>query len=231
MRRAVTVIALWASGCAVDPLPEPPVTEPQLLGDFDGGVCGECDGQASLTGAPGSVANADVLWAVNLDLEAAPVVVPVDADGSFGLFIPAVEGNEVRIQARAGDQRSAPLDLVMLLDGGVAVAPRPLAGCFVVAPELALPNTAVGATGAAVLRLEHTCAAPLQVDAVALRAASTDFAVSAPSLPLVLAPGEFVDVAIDFTPAGAGLREEVLLVEISQPEVDRRPITLFGRAP
>ncbi|MEJ7730362.1 MAG: hypothetical protein WKG00_14230 [Polyangiaceae bacterium] len=231
MRRFAALFAVLAVGCGVDPLPEPPAPAPQLLGDFDGGVCSACDGQASVSGASGSVVDADSVWAVNLDREAPPVVVPVASDGSFGLFLPAIEGDEIRIQARRDDLRSTPLDLVMLVAGGVDEAPRPLSDCFVLPLELAFADTAIGGLTAGSVRIEHGCAAPLQVDAVVLRAPSSDFSVSVPTLPIVLAPGEFLDVAIDFSPPGAGLREEVLLIEVSQPEVDRRPITLFGRAP
>jgi hypothetical protein len=229
MRRFAALFAVLAIGCGVDPLPEPPA--PALVGDFDGGVCIACDGQAGLSGGPGSVRDADTLWAVNLDRDFPPVTVPVAADGSFGLFLPAVEGDEIRIQARRDDLRSAPLDLVMRMTGGVEEAPRPLSDCFVLPLELELADTAIGEVTSDLVRVAHGCVAPLQVDAVVLRAPSSDFTVSVPALPIVLAPGEFLDVAIDFSPPGAGLREEVLLIEVSQPEVDRRPITLFGRAP
>ena len=143
MRRFALLFAILGVGCGVDPLPDPPVTEPSLVGGFDGGVCAQCDGQAKLSGGPGSVVAADVLWAVNLDLETPPVTVPVDADGSFAFFLDAVEENEIRLQARSGDLRSAPLDVVMPFEGGVQPASRPLADCFVVQPELELADAAV----------------------------------------------------------------------------------------
>jgi hypothetical protein len=231
MRRFAALFAMLAVGCGVDPLPEPPGPGPELIGGFEGGVCTECDGQARLAGGPGSVLDADSIWVVNLDRGAPPVVVPVADDGSFGLLLHAIEGDEIRIQARRDELRSTPRDLVVPLDGALEDAHRPLADCFVLPPELAFADTDIGDTTSQTVRIEHSCAAPLQLDAVVLRAPTSDYVVSAPALPIVLAAGEFVDVAIDFSPPGAGLREEVLLVEVSQPEVDRRPITLFGRAP
>lgn len=226
MRRFAVLFAVLLAGCGVDPLPEPP----SLVGDLLGQACGACDGQGKVTGRPGSVTGADRIWVVNLDGQEPPVTAPVAADGSFELFVSAMEGDEIRLQARRDELRSEPRDAVMVTSGALGAAPRPLSSCFVVAPELAFTDTTVGDAAPKALRLQHTCAAPLQIDAVTLRAPSADFTVTAPAVPLVLAPGAFADVSVDFAPSAVGLREEVLLIEVAQPEVDRRPVTLFGRA-
>ncbi|WP_438018808.1 hypothetical protein WMF18_06890 [Sorangium sp. So ce315] len=216
-----------AAGCGVNPIPEPPAA-PEL-GDVTGDLCPACDeGLVDLAGGPESARNADVVWAVNLDGTAPPAVAEVAADGSFALALEAALGDEVRVQARRGDQRSAPADLVVAI-GPLEPAPRPLAGCFDVAPELELPDTPVGEVSTALLRIEHGCADPLVIDAIALRAPAADLAVQAGPTPVVVAPGEPLDVLVELRPGAPGLREEVLLIEASSPAVTRRAVTLFGR--
>jgi hypothetical protein len=228
MRRLLAISALVLAGCTVDPLPEPPSAEPELVGEFHGETCLVCDAQGKLAGGPGSVESADSIWVVNLDGTEPPQTAPVKSDGSFELFVSALDGDEIRLQARKGDLRSEPIDLVMAVDGVLELAPRPLDDCFLLAPELQLPDTAVASSAPAIVRLEHTCDAPLSLELIGLRAPTPDFEVAAPGTPLVLASGEFVDVAVEMHPSAGGLREEVLLVEVSSPAVDRRAVTLFG---
>ncbi|WP_437738777.1 hypothetical protein [Sorangium sp. So ce1335] len=227
MRWLTILLAACAVGCGVNPIPEPPAA-PEL-GDVVGRLCPVCDGEAAeLVGGPGSARNADVVWAVGLDRSAPPAVAEVAADGSFVLTVEVAPGEEVRVQARRGEQRSAPEDLVVAV-GPLKRAPRPLAGCFDVAPELELPDAPVGEVSAAVLRIEHGCADPLAIDAIALRAPAADLAVQGGAAPVVVAPGEPLDVRVELRPGAPGLREEVLLIEASSPAVTRRAVTLFGR--
>ncbi|MGK3973456.1 hypothetical protein WMF38_17290 [Sorangium sp. So ce118] len=229
MRWLAVLLVAFVAGCGVNPIPEPPAA-PEL-GDVSGGVCMVCDtGQVDLAGEPGSARNADAVWAVNLDGTAPPAVAEVGADGSFVLALDVHLGDEVRVQARRGEHRSAPADLVVA-DGVLNRAPRPLADCFHVEPELELPDTAVGEVSTGVLRLEHDCAAPLTIDALALRAPA-DLGVEDVSAPVVLAAGEPLDVRVELRPSAPGLREEVLFIEASSPAVTaviRRAVTLFGR--
>ncbi|WP_437677855.1 hypothetical protein [Sorangium sp. So ce131] len=216
------------AGCGVNPIPEPPST-PELLGDVVGVGCDVCDREViDLAGGPGSVRNADVVWAVNLDGTAPPEVAAVGVDGSFLLPLEASFGDEVRLQARRGESRSEPADLIVA-DGVLESAPRPLADCFHVEPELALADTAVGEVSTGALRLEHGCAAPLAIDAITLRAPSAELSLQGGTAPVVLAPGESMDVPVEFRPSAPGAREEVLLIEVSSPAATRRAVTLFGR--
>lgn len=228
MRRLLALGVLALAGCGVDPLPEPPAA-PKLVGDVVTDACPVCDGQTRIHAGPGSVVDADTIWVADLDQPLPIVTAPVANDGSFEVFFDAIEGDELRLQARRGDLRSAPVDLLMPASGVLEPAPRPLADCFTLAAELALDDTAVAQSSTATIRVEHTCSGALTVDSIALRAPSADLGVSAPGTPLVLAPGDFVDVAIDFHPTTTGLREEVLIVEVSAPAADRRAVTLFGR--
>ncbi|MGK3991011.1 hypothetical protein WME99_48640 [Sorangium sp. So ce136] len=234
MRWLAVLLVACVAGCGVNPIPEPPAA-PEL-GEVTGAVCMVCDtGQVDLAGGPGSATDADAVWAVNLDGTAPPAVAEVGADGSFVLSPDVHLGDEVRVQARRGEHRSAPADLVVA-DGVLERAPRPLADCFHVEPELELPDTAIGEVSTVALRLEHSCADPLAIDAIALRAPAADLAVqggpSGGPSPVVIAPGEPLDVRVEFRPRASGPREEVLLIEASSPSVTavtRRAVTLFGR--
>ncbi|WP_437627992.1 hypothetical protein [Sorangium sp. So ce1151] len=230
MRWLAVLLVACVAGCGVNPIPEPPAA-PEL-GDVTGDVCMVCDtGPVDLAGGPGSATNADAVWAVNLDGTAPPAVAEVGADGSFFLSPDVRLGDEVRVQARRGEHRSAPVDLVVA-DGVLERAPRPLADCFHVEPELELPDTAAFEVSTVALRLEHSCADPLAIDAIALRAPAADLALPGGPAPVVLAPGEPLDVRVEFRPRASGLREEVLLIEASSPAVTavtRRAVTLFGR--
>ncbi|NUP12680.1 MAG: hypothetical protein HOW73_42110 [Polyangiaceae bacterium] len=225
MRRLLFIAALLA-GCGVNPLPVPP----ELGGEISGSTCLPCDGTIRVAGEPGSAKNADAVWLVNLDRQSEPLLVPVANDGSFEALMDALPGDEIRLQARRDELRSVPLDLVATVDAVLEPAARPLADCFVVEPELELDDATVGATSFATLTLSHDCDTSLTIDSIALRAPAPAFEIAAPVAPFVLAPGETTTVTIQLTPEAAGLVEEVLLIEVSSPEPDRRPVTLFGIA-
>jgi hypothetical protein len=228
MRRIGAFLAMWLVGCGVNPLPEPPGA-PELVGDVSGDGCSVCDGPLRIVGGPGSVENADHVWAVALDGAEPPVIADVADDGSFEIFVPAQVGEEIRLQARRGSERSEPIDLVARETGVLPSAPRPFADCFALDAELGLDGAAVGASTSRVVTLRNGCAEALTVETIALRAPTPDFTVQAPATPLVLAPNDTVDVPVTFAPSAAGLREEVLLFEVSLPQRDRRPVTVFGR--
>ncbi|WP_437969419.1 hypothetical protein WMF04_09015 [Sorangium sp. So ce260] len=228
MRWLAVLLVACVAGCGVNPIPEPP-SAPALAGDVVGAICDGCDGAPmEVTGGPGSVTGADVIWAVNLDGTGEPVVAPVEEDGSFALQIDAVRGSELRLQARRGAIRAEPADLVAG-SGVLERAPRPLADCFEVQPELALPWAAVGAASTSALRLAHTCAAPLAIDAIALRAPAPGYLLEGATAPVVLEAGDATDVRVVLQPVEGAAREEVLLIEVSSPEVSRRAVTLFVR--
>jgi hypothetical protein len=222
MRRAACLLLAWLAGCGVNPLPEPPIETPRI-GGVSGTGCDQCDGQLHISG---TAENAEVVWIANLDQSSPPVLAPVAADGTFEALVDGQTSDELRIQARREDDRSDPIDY--RIDGP---APHPFADCLQLDLELELDDTAVGETRSAVLRIEHTCPTPLTIGAIGLRAPHPSYTIGTPALPLDLAPGELLDVSIDFSPASAGLNEEVLLIQVASPEADRRAITLYGRTP
>ncbi|WP_437804162.1 hypothetical protein [Sorangium sp. So ce693] len=229
MRWLAVLLVACVAGCGVNPIPEPPFERPPALaGDVVGAVCDECDGAPlKLTGAPGSVTDADVVWAVNLDGTAPPVVAPVAADGSFALDIDGLRGDELRLQARRGALRSEPVDLIAGR-GALELSPRPLAGCFEVERELALPEAAVGAMSSSAIALAHSCGAPLAIDRIALRAPAPEYSLEGTAAPVVLEAGSAGELRVVYRPTEAAARgEEVALIEVSSPEVFRRAVTLF----
>ncbi|WP_437591648.1 hypothetical protein [Sorangium sp. So ce1000] len=230
MRWLAVLLVACVAGCGVNPIPEPPFERaPALAGDVVGKVCDECDGAPlKLTGAPGSVTDADLVWAVNLDGTAPPVVAPVADDGSFALDIDGIRGDELRLQARRGALRSEPADLIAGA-GVLEPSPRPLDGCFQVERELGLPETSVGAVSIRTIQLVHACSAPLAIDSIALRAPAPEYSLEGAAAPVVLEAGSVEDLRVVYRPTAAAAREEVALIEVSSPEVFRRAVTLFVR--
>lgn len=227
-RHLLPLLVLLA-GCSISPVPEPPATPPSLDSQVGVAFCNSCDAPFILQGGPGAVRDATRVWAVNLDQTQPPVTVDVAEDGSYKLFIFGEVGNEVRLQARRDDQRSQPVDVVLANDGPLALAPRPLASCFQVATDLDFGPQAPGDKVSRTITLTHTCAAPLTLSRISLRAPSTSLSIVAPATPLELGAGS-VQIDVSYTAQPGGNDEEVLLVETSAPSKDRRAIDLAGRA-
>ncbi len=79
------------------------------------------------------------------------------------------------------------------------------------------------------LTVQNACAEPVSVASVALRAPAPDFTLAHPPAPLVIDAGSGLAIDVSFDPSATGLSEEVLLIEIESPQLDRRAVTLFGR--
>ncbi|MFO0554988.1 MAG: hypothetical protein U0271_41810 [Polyangiaceae bacterium] len=223
MRRWFWVFALGWVGCGVNPVPEPP--EPGLDGDPEADGCGaSCDGPVRLAGA---ATESDRIFYVNLDGAGPPFEVAVAPDGTYQFQSDAQPGDEVRIQPRRGSLRGEPADFLVVDAGALSLAPRPLADCFQAPAEIAVDFSSIGSYRAS-LSLTNQCASELTIASIGARTPTTEFAVSAPATPLALAPGETLSVDIAITSETIA-PEEVVLIEISAPVVDRRAITVFSR--
>jgi hypothetical protein len=225
----LTAMLLATSGCAVNPVPEPPAT-PTIGGTVGWVDCAPCDGKTRVEGGPGATADATTVWAVNLDGMEPPTEAAVAPDGSFAMELFLAVGNELRLQARNGDRRSVPLDLRLEAGGTLAPAPRPFAACFVLAPELDFGAVGVAQALQQTITLTHDCPATLTVSRAELRAPSAALSVQAPAVPFTLAPSASSEVTITLDAPSAGLVEEILLIETSSPQWDRRAVTLMGAA-
>jgi hypothetical protein len=223
MLRRFLPLLLLASGCVVNPLPEPP-GEPQLGDDVTGFECTSCDGQRDVTG---TTTDADSIWAVSLDTQEPAQLVPVADDGSFKVTLFVSDGQQVRLQARDGSSRGAPIDFVVG-DGKLAQVAHSIGECFHVEPELGLGKTQVGDSSMKKLHLTHDCSSSLTIGSIALRAPIDGITVQSIATPVTLDAGDTLDVDVDFAPTVGGLHEEVVLIELTAPMTDRRAVTVYG---
>jgi hypothetical protein len=226
--------ALLAS-CSISTRPEPPPATPPETPTVDTTLvsleppCPMCTGTGTLdvVGQPGAASDpAAVLWAVNLDSSLAPSRRPVAPDGSFVARIDALAGDEIRLQLVKPTARSIPIDVVVTSGlGAVQLAPKPLGDCLSLTPalELDLPNQSAPS---APLHVANHCAASIRIERIALRTAAAGASIQAPAAPFDLLPSTPVDVMIQFDSAAAASLEEILFVEASSPQRDRRAITL-----
>ncbi|KYF81461.1 hypothetical protein BE11_36600 [Sorangium cellulosum] len=219
----VALLAVLLGGCVVSPQPSPPVHEPIL----DGGLVGVPESfvqqdQVSLQGKPGAVEPAGgVVLVTNLDSLDAPVLAEVADDGSFTVTLTASEDHVVRIQAKQGERRSAPLDVVL--------AGSPISGTHRVLDHLPCLEIDTwvsfeGGAGARDVAVRNTCAEDVAIEAPRLRRGAAPFSVS-PAAAFVVPAGEtgLVTVRAD----GGGVeREDVLFLDVTSPEPGRRALTL-----
>jgi hypothetical protein len=227
-------IALGATACSVSPVPEPPEPRPTLNSDIQIDFCLTClDFRVLLHGQPGSAKDATEVWGTNLDRGFVPVGTSTESDGSFLLRIDALDSDEIRLQARRGELRSVPLDFVLALSAGVSLQPavRPFAECFQAPLELELGSVRIGESASRSLTLRSSCPSELSIESIGLRVPNAAVSIQAPFVPLLLASGGSLDLDVHFSPSRDLQIEEILSIEISGPERDRRPITLFGRTP
>jgi len=235
----LSFLGLCLGACSVSPVPEPPdpQTDPPVLpGPIEWAGCPVCNG-AGIHGDAGAAGDATTIWAVNLDRTEPPISALVNDDGSFDLFIVAIGGEEIRVEAQDGSLHSAPLDLLLLDDeSGLVPASRPFAECFEVEPELGFEGVTSGESSQATIALRHDCDGPLVIESIATLTDATSFTIAGPSTPLSLEPGFNGTINVTFTaPDGFGtadflVEEAVLVIEIGGPERDRRSIHLHGDA-
>ncbi|WP_434047099.1 MULTISPECIES: hypothetical protein [Sorangium] len=219
----VALLSVLLGGCVVSPQPSPPVHEPIL----DGGLIGVPESfvkqdQISLQGQPGAVEPAEgVVLVTNLDSLDAPVLAEVADDGSFLVTLTASEEHVLRIQAKQGERRSAPVDVVL--------AGSPISGTHRVLDHLPCLEidtwvSLEGGAGARDVVVRNTCLEDVAIEAPRLRRGAAPFSVS-PAAAFVVPAGEtgLVTVRAD----GGGVeREDVLFLDVTSPEPGRRALTL-----
>jgi hypothetical protein len=219
--RRFAYIAVLLVGCSVSPIPDPPNLQPPDLSRI---MVETGTSVPGLLGEPGAVEPGADLWVVNLDTMEPPVTIVTDPDGGFDSGgIPAFVGQELRLQARMGALRSDPVDF--LVGGGEIV--RPTASCLVLEPTLELALEAEMTTS---IQIANDCGSPARIDAIRLRAPSAAIAIETAS-PLDIADGGSATIDIFFRPDASGLLEEIVILDVTLPEIDRRVVTAFGVGP
>lgn len=212
---------LW--GCTGKPVPEVPSLAPPNPDEID--FMSGTSVPGDVRGGPGAVEPGAQVWLAPLDQPVAPTVAAAAADGSFATMMMVFPGEEVRIQARLDDLRSDPVDVLV----GAGAIVRPSADCLTLSPalELAMGEVAVGDSATASIEVDNACGAEVQIGGIRLRAPSTSVFIDTIG-PLVVADGTTGTIDITFRPDASGLSEEVVILDVTAPEMDRRPVTVFG---
>lgn len=221
-------LALFAGGCTVTPMPEPPNLDPPDVTKLTFGTSSGT-GQVMLMGDRGALGAGERLWAVNLDGVGPPIETVAADDGGFTLGLSSSFGDELRLQARLDAQRSDPVDVEV---PSAAPVVRPFADCLTARPlyEVGFRESPVGSPVAATLRLDNACGVTIELAAPRLRVERADFVVTS-AMPTSIADGATVEIALSWTPRAAGLAEEILFIDVIAPESSRWPFTLWGTSP
>ncbi len=210
------------TACGVTPVPEPPNLSPPdaSLITFETGTS-----VPGFTGEAGALEPGADLWVANLDSMEPPVVITPEADGSFDATgsVMAFPGQELRLQARMGDLRSDPVDISV--GGGEIV--RITADCLFLEPDLEAALVPGSTTS---VRIDNACGAEARIEAIRLRAPEPLITVET-AAPLVIGDGTSATLEISLDASASALTEEVVILDITAPETDRRAITVYGPVP
>jgi hypothetical protein len=210
------------AGCVVSPQPSPP--DFTLTGDLIGltPVEAATDTLVGFSAAPGTVHPAQgVVVVTNLDAHDAPSFAQVKPDGSFAIALSGGSGQSFRFQAKSGDVRSQPFDLVVAPSGDGITALTAGPACLAVTPALWLSLD--GAGDARSLVIENKCAGAVALAAPHLRRGLAGFSFS-PTAPLTLLAGGSSTLTVH---GGAGAEvEDVLDLDVTGPTLDHRAVTL-----
>lgn len=235
LRDALGLAALLASclnptGCSISPKPEPPDDALPSLdpGDLRITPARDYGDPTGIEGGPGSASPPGAtlrIW--NLDQPSPPIDTTVESDGSFAAYFDVFVGEELRVQLIADGRRSPPADFVVSSDSGPAqLAQRALGDCLLLEPPLEALYPAVSA-----IRVTNACAFAVELAAPSLRRPVAGLgAGQGTPWPATLPAGAVLEVALNVQEA-MGEFEEILLLNATSPQPDRRPITVRGSAP
>jgi hypothetical protein len=212
----VAVASIGMVSCSGTPQPNPPSLDASRIGSTR---------STQLLGTPGAIEPPDAeLWITPLDTASDPQLVMPRPDGSFAAT--ALEGAWQRLQPklRIGDRtlRGPILDIEVT---DVITLPPLSLPCWRVPFEEEAPDTMVGGASEIAIEIVNDCAEPLVIGAAAPRRASE---VTVIETPTEIAPGARAAVRALFAPIAEGEREEVVIVDLASPSVERRWVTVFG---
>ncbi|APR75106.1 Hypothetical protein A7982_00452 [Minicystis rosea] len=227
IRGALLGAGLLMAGCGVSPQPEPPSIDISLL------ELGKTESGALLTGSPGAVKpGGSTLTALDLDDVSPASSVVVAMDGSFSTPLTGDPLHVYRVQAELDTRLSDPLDVTGVM--GIAPGPAsevkgPLAACLTLDPAREIGPLDAG--DSVTVTLTSACANATTVGSLPLRLGSAAWSVAAPPLPLVIPASSSASFTVTFDPVGGDARDDILFVQITAPEMGRRPLTLRGKNP
>jgi hypothetical protein len=223
---------LLASACGpgvATPMPEPP-TAFDLSGFTEATIATDYpldDRVLVIATGTGNVPAGGTVRVTNLD-DTSPVVAgPGNGRGGFQVDLIVSDGQELRFEWVKGSEHSAPADAIVSRPDPLSqvfqlrIAPR--FACLRLSPGLALD---FGAETRATLGVENGCSDAVTFANPRTRLALPDFALPA-TPPSNVAPGESAQIEVDFTRSTAGLREDVLFLDVTvADQTIRYPITL-----
>jgi len=223
---------LLASACGpgvATPMPEPP-TAFDLSGFDQSAVTAKIpldDRVLVIQTATGNVPEGATVRVTNLDSTDPVAAGAGTPQGGFEVDLIVSDGQELRFEWVNGSEHSAPADAVISRPDPVsqsfqiAVAPR--FACLKLAPGLVL---AFDGKTHATLGVENGCADAVTFTNPRSRLGLSDFALPA-TPPADVAPGKSAQIGVDFTRSAAGLREDVLFLDVTlSGQTIRYPITL-----
>ena len=208
------------------PMPEPP-TAFDLSGfpDATSAKTPLDDRALVIQAATGNVPQGATVRVTNLDSVDPVVAGPGNAQGGFEVDMIVSDGQELRFEWVNGAERSAPADAIVSRPNPagqffqIALAPR--FACLKLSPGFVLDFSGAHAT----LGVENACDNAVTFTNPRSRLGLADFAM--PATPPDIAPGESAEIGVDFTRGAAGLREDVLFLDVTLAgETIRYPVTL-----
>jgi hypothetical protein len=222
---ALASLALLAASCVVSPQPIPPADEPELDGDgisvFDNSA-EDAIGLISFTAAPETVFPAEgQVIVTNLETGDAPSFVSVASDGSFSVALVGAPTDVIRFQVKQA-VRSQPVDLRIDATAESVEIVEDTPSCFVIEPARYAPLEGAGDSVSLVLRNE--CDANVRIDSPRLRRGQASFTFS-PTSSFTIEPGSASFITVQRADSD-GEVEDVLLLDVIEPEPTRRAITL-----
>ena len=225
LRRFPTLLPaiLLLAGCLGTPQPDPPNVfgvDPDRLRSWPSdGPTVRIEGRAGAVYPPEAS-----LRIYPLDRTEAAVDVTPDADGSFSVDVAGAYGEQFRLQVRLGEDRASPLDIIVDVDR-VLLPERPLADCLTTTPG---PVASLVPGEQATIQVVNECSAPVSLSRIEPRTPDAPFFVVSPTAPVDVPSGGRLPVVVESLLAPGESGEELLLLEISAPQPDRRPITVVG---
>jgi hypothetical protein len=230
--RLTVGVWLLASACGpgvATPMPEPP-TAFDLSGFGEGALAASYpldERVLVIATGRGNVPAGATVRVTNLD-DTSPVVAgPGNPQGGFQVDLIVTDGQEVRFEWVNGGEHSAPADAIisrpdpLRQDFQITIAPR--FACLKLSPGFALD---FGDQTHATLGVENYCTDAVTFANPRSRLTLPDFALPA-TPPADVAPGASAQIGVDFTRSAAGLREDVLFLDVTlAAETIRYPITL-----
>jgi hypothetical protein len=219
------VAGIVGASCVVSPQPTPP--DSVLVGNLIGLNPGTelAKDVIGFQGAPGAVdPPTGVVVVTDLDATDTPSIATVQPDGSFFIAVPGQPGETFRFQAKNGNARSAPFDVIVGSSGADITPLAQQPGCLALEPGNWLALDGAGSMRDLVLR--NDCSGPLALAAPHLRRglAGFSFALDVSTPPLTLAAGATATITVQ---AGDGAEvEDVLYLDATGPTAVRRAVTL-----